>query len=218
MAVAKNKITTFGVTGSTNTWPMSIAHGAITGSYADSLHVGHGFVRAADGTITTFDPSDSVGTEATSINDHGATAGFYVGSIANKGANINPGDAVVVHHRKIYVESHGFVREADGTIVTFDPSGSVSTTAWAINDMGAVTGDYLDSSDVRHGYVRAADGIFTSFDPSGSTSTSAQAINGSGAITGWYVDNKGIQHGYARTADGAITILDPSGSTSTTPY
>jgi hypothetical protein len=36
--------------------------GAITGWYSDTSGVFHGFLRALDGTITTFDPSGSIGT------------------------------------------------------------------------------------------------------------------------------------------------------------
>src|ERR1035438_5836508 len=51
--------------------------GAITGYYGDAIGY-HGFVRAADSTITTFDgPSDINGTYAYSINDGGVITGYY---------------------------------------------------------------------------------------------------------------------------------------------
>jgi hypothetical protein len=54
----------------------------------------HGFVRAADGTISDFDAPGSAGTSANSINGEGVIAGAYT-------------DANIVWH--------GFVRAADGT-------------------------------------------------------------------------------------------------------
>src|SRR6267378_910562 len=48
--------------GSTSTQPKSInAKGAITGSYNDANFVLHGFLRAPDGSFTTFDPPGSEG-------------------------------------------------------------------------------------------------------------------------------------------------------------
>ncbi|HEX4159302.1 MAG TPA: hypothetical protein VHY79_12585, partial [Rhizomicrobium sp.] len=59
------------------TWPASINHGAIAGSYQVSSGVYHGFVRAANGTVTSFDPTGSAGTHATGINKAGTIAGYY---------------------------------------------------------------------------------------------------------------------------------------------
>jgi hypothetical protein len=49
----------------------------VTGSYTDANQAQHGFVREADGVITSFDPPRSRQTTATSINDSGVIAGFY---------------------------------------------------------------------------------------------------------------------------------------------
>src|SRR5271157_3965709 len=84
------------------TAPFSInTAGDIAGTYKDSVagHVAHGFVRAADGTITPFDASGAgtgknQGTFPISINTAGVIAGYY-------------SDTSNVYH--------GFVRAADGT-------------------------------------------------------------------------------------------------------
>jgi hypothetical protein len=52
--------------------------GDVTGSYADAAGVQHGFVRNPYGTLTSFDPPEGKQTTATSINDGGAIAGFYL--------------------------------------------------------------------------------------------------------------------------------------------
>ena len=50
--------------------------------------------------------------------------------------------------------SHGFVRAADGTIVTFDAPGAISTGGTSISPSGQVMGGYTDSNFVSHGLVR----------------------------------------------------------------
>src|SRR5690242_18083295 len=53
--------TTFDPPGAVGTAPESINNGVITGNYYDGSEY-HGFMRAADGTITTFDPNGSIDT------------------------------------------------------------------------------------------------------------------------------------------------------------
>jgi len=82
--------------------------GVIAGEYADASFVFHGFVRAANGTITTFDaPGAGTGpgqsTEAFGINYAGTIEGVFADS-----SNV----------------FHGFVRAANGVITTFDPPGA----------------------------------------------------------------------------------------------
>jgi uncharacterized membrane protein len=48
---------------------------------------------------------------------------------------------------------HGFVRKSDGTIATFDPSGSMDTQALSINRAGLIAGYYTDVNGT-HGFVR----------------------------------------------------------------
>jgi hypothetical protein len=53
--------------------------GEVTGVYADTNYVYHGFLRSPRGKITTFDaPGASNGTFPVNINDRGAIAGFYL--------------------------------------------------------------------------------------------------------------------------------------------
>lgn len=51
--------------------------GVITGPYTDSSGVEHSYVRAANGTITDFDPTGSTQTEAWGINTPGDVVGYY---------------------------------------------------------------------------------------------------------------------------------------------
>src|SRR6202035_5215019 len=116
--------------------------GVIAGDYYDSNVVLHGFVRAADGTVTAFDPTGSVETEVWGINAAGTASGTYQDG--------NPGPF------------YGFTRAADGTITSFQVSAS-DTFASGMNDNGAVTGSWSNGAK-NTGFARAADGTTTSFD------------------------------------------------------
>jgi hypothetical protein len=54
--------------------------GSVAGNYFDAGGVSHGYVMAADGTITSFDPPGSTDTAGAGINDNGAITGGYTGS------------------------------------------------------------------------------------------------------------------------------------------
>jgi hypothetical protein len=72
---------------------------------------------------------------------------------------------------------HGFVRDPGGTITTFDVPGSSATTAYSINNEGAITGFYVAPSGDRAGYIRDPEGNFTTFHVPGSPGTFPQSIN-----------------------------------------
>jgi hypothetical protein len=105
----------------------------IAGSYIDSTGF-HGFLRTSDGTITSFDAPNSIGTSPTNINSAGVAAGTY-----SDPSGLN----------------HGFTRSADGTIVEFSVSGaSQGTFPYANNASGEISGTYIDSNGAYHGFLR----------------------------------------------------------------
>jgi hypothetical protein len=73
LSAQSQTLTPFDPTGSTFTNPVSInATETITGFYSDAAFLNHGFLRAADGTITTFDaPGAAQGTFPQQINPGG---------------------------------------------------------------------------------------------------------------------------------------------------
>ena len=112
------------------TLPKSInKSGAITGYYKDVNDILHGFLRATNGSMTSFNApvpstapfppaSTHLGRLSTTYDDH------FIG--------------------------HGFLRAPDGTITTFDVPGAISTTS--------ITGgndpkQYSDEHVVNHGFV-----------------------------------------------------------------
>jgi hypothetical protein len=145
-----------------------------------------GFVRAASGKFERFTVSGQA-TAGESIDDSESVTGSYIDS------------------EGVY---HGFLRQADGIITTFDPSGSIDTYAFGINNSQSIAGYYIDTSNVAHVFLRAADGTITSFDPTGSVYTFGCAINAGGLVAGFYQDGDATYHGFVRGTDGTITAFE----------
>lgn len=188
--------------------------GVITGVVSDSVNAQHGFVRAADGTITEFDvpaaPTNVThrGTSPISINASGVITGMY-----------ETADTV----------GHGFVRAADGTMTTFDVPGAGAgltqgTIPLRINAGGDVAGFYVDANHLSHAFIRiaATATIIAPIDAPGAGTvgvskgfkfggTIAVGIDTAGDIAGIYADANSLDHGYVRAANGTITEFDASG-------
>ena len=120
--------------------------GAITGNYTDGSNISHGFLRAPDGTFTTFDVLDANGapqeTVPFAINTPGAITGEYIDAGKTR---------------------HGFLRAPDGTITAFDAPGAGTgstqgTFPSSINLDGEITGGYIDANNVDHGFLWTPDG------------------------------------------------------------
>jgi uncharacterized membrane protein len=92
----------------------------------------HGFLRAADGTITRLDIAEDVSTEPNVINDEGVIAGGYMDS---KGIR------------------RGFVRRRNGTIKTFHVGDTSETQTYAINTHGEVAGLYFVGARTIHAFL-----------------------------------------------------------------
>jgi uncharacterized repeat protein (TIGR03803 family) len=181
--------------------------GVITGEYTDANYVYHGFVRAANGTITEFDASGAgtgvyQGTFPSSINTKGTIAGTYTDS------------------GKAY---HGFLRATGGAITEFNVSGAGTaghqgTFPIGINTGGVIAGGFKDSGNVYHGFTRTSKGTFTTFDAPGAGTaahegTIAIGINTAGTIIGTYIDANGLHNGFVRATSGTITTFDGPGAT-----
>ena len=109
---------------------------------------------------------------------------------------------------------NAFLRQPDGTVVTFDVPNSARTIPQGINLFGQIAGYYGDPNDssVFHGFLRQSDGTIITFDPPQSIATQAVAINLKGQITGFYATVDGINHGFLRRANGDIETFDAPGA------
>jgi hypothetical protein len=212
------------------------ASGTATGWYIDNDNVYHAFLRAPDGTFTTFDVK-RVSALADTVNDDGDVAGIYLdmktlswrgfirtsagrfrtfdGSEDNGGG---PADLAINRGGMIAgdymggsgARYHAFYRLKNGTLTEFGAPGGTETLAGGINNEGTISGSYIDPSYVYHGYVRAADGTFTEFEAPGANGagTFTTKINRQGWVEGDYSDFRGVFHAYLRDPTGNFTEFD----------
>ena len=189
--------------------------GAITGYFTDSANVAHGYVRSNQGVIAVFDaPGAGTGpgqgtfpfNSPQLINPNGASTGFYTDSVG---------------------ALHGFVRDDNGVITTFDAPGAGTaagqgTQSFAISPNGEITGFYFDGTDAVHGFLRDKKGVITTFDlPGGGTGPFEGTYGGgftpNGTILGVLIDADFVNHGFLLDKHGAVTIFDaPDAGTAST--
>jgi uncharacterized membrane protein len=202
--------------------------GAITGFYSDSKNVMHGFLRARDGRITTFE-APGAGSE-TVTGFQFTTIPWVYGGQGTYAIAINPAGAIAGFYYDSNNVAHGFLRSPDGKFTTINaPSPYVGTaegqgtSAANINPAGVIAGYTVDAGGVFHGFVRARDGKIRMFDAPHAGTGAGQAtvpewascINSAGAIVGEYFDASSVSHGFVRAPDGKITEFDVPGAGAT---
>jgi hypothetical protein len=200
LPAAASTYVNFQVPGALTTQPQGVNNsGAVTGYWSDAV-TSHGFLRQADGALTSFDVSGSIATYAFSINSAGMIVGYYLDS--SYGA-------------------HGFLRTLDNQVTTIDApnAGSVigtGTFANYLNDGGEVAGYYVDQNFVPHGFLRDATGNLTTIDVPGAVGTVVRGgLNRRGELTGWYQVADHSFHSFLRDAFGNIANIDVPGSVQT---
>jgi hypothetical protein len=164
--------------GLSGTIPISIdAVGDVAGSYTDSSFVRHGFIRAASGTIATFD--------APGANTTGAS-GMIGGTFPT---HIDPTGSAIVG---VYADStglgHAFIYylplSGKGSFTSFTPPNMTTSTTlpiqgtvFSVNASGTVAGFYLDNNEVAHGFEYKSTPTPTpAFNPPQGTYNSAQSV------------------------------------------
>jgi hypothetical protein len=117
----------------------------------------------------------------------------------------------------------GFLRNTNGTFVTFNPPGSAYTVVNGIGSRGEIIGWYEANliTGPPYSFLRTPKGALINIDfPGSSLGTFPYAINPAGTITGNYFNTtppaQGQYSGFIRTAKGIYTSFDPPGSTNTT--
>ncbi len=210
--------TTFNVTGAgtsatQGTIPMSInTAGDITGFYVDANQTFHGFVRAANGTISA--PIDAPGAGTGTSN-----SGFsFMGTLPVGFDSAGDIAGIFTDASSVF---HGFVYTAASNtpaFTTFEVTGAGTaglfpgTLSASINSTGDITGFYEDANGVNHGFFRGVTGTITApLDaPGASTSgmisgTVGFSVNTAGDITGTYADTNGTFHGFVTAPPTAAT-------------
>src|SRR5262249_30093047 len=164
--------------------------GVAVGVWTDTSGVSHGFIRNRQG-IQTFDFSGSSSTSFLDINDVGTAVGWfndangaqhgfklatdmtstaidfpgasntYVGGINNRGD-------MVGGYGPTIDEGIGFLlRDGRFTTLVDPPNAAPNTTSpLGINDVGAISGSFMDAAGAQHGFVLLR-GTYTILDPLG---------------------------------------------------
>ena len=148
--------------------------------------VWYGFFEDQYGNKTQFLPPGSTTTFPMAINKSGQVAGYYLDGTSGI--------------------DYGFLRNPDGTILTFAAPGSGTGTfdgtyAWAMNDRGQIAGYIILNSGSRRAFVRDEFGNFSVFSAPNAikspyAGTQAYSINASGMTAGFYTDTNGVIHGF----------------------
>jgi hypothetical protein len=181
--------------------------GVTAGYYTDHTNIYHGFVRAANGIITSFDSPDAGhssgnGTIPAAISD---SCGIVTGYSNNNSSSFGS----------------SFVRYPDNTIGTFGAVSGQVTIAYSITSPACgtiIAGSIRVQSSADHGFVRAADGTITNFDAPGAGTqpnqgTVPRSLNSAGVIAGYYIDLSGVDHGFVRAGGtNIITSFDAPGA------
>ena len=223
----------------------------VCGDYLGSDGNSHGFFLSG-GTFTDYDVPGAVFTDVLGINNAGDFTGTFSNDNVTQQAFVNIGGTLTsftvpaaistlayeINDSKrlvvgYYIDGsgilHGYYRDANGALhFPIDPSGSVATVLFGLNDRNWVVGRYADSSGVTHGLFFVPPNQFSTFDYPGSTFTSLNGISDQGFICGRYVDASGIAHGIiarvrgtpptnpagpetkAQTSPSLVTPLNPS--------
>jgi hypothetical protein len=171
--------------------------GTAAGDFADDLFIYHGFLYAADGTITYLpDPVPGPSNLLGGINNQGAVTGYYT--------------------EDGFATAHGYIYEKD-SFTFFDFPGSSYTVPNRITDSGTVCGYFIDGQGNAHGFVRDKKGTFTQIDVPGALGTVVYGMNDHGDIVGLFGDQTTLTlHGFL-LRKGAYLTLDYPGATDTEP-
>jgi hypothetical protein len=146
---AKNII--FSVTNSVSTFCYGINDfNVAAGTYQDSAGVSQGFVRTAEGAITTIDAPGAAttpGSEPCPVQAGGTPiAGTTVEGINNLGD-------VSGHFFDTSYNEHGFMLSHTGKFTQIDVPGAFQTAGGGVNDLGKIVGHYTDKSCNPFGYT-----------------------------------------------------------------
>ena len=119
--------------------------GEIAGYTLDNNNVSHGFLRFTSGTFTSFDAPN-------------AGTGPFQGTVTTLESGLNPVGVLIGWYYDANNAAHGYVREPNGIIFSFDPPGAANTYPGSINPEGVIVGGALDTNGIFHGFIRSAKG------------------------------------------------------------
>jgi Bacterial Ig-like domain (group 3) len=174
------------------------AAGDLAGVYLDAEDVAYGFVRSANGTITTFAAPDAAPTPTVLKRAiRRLTGRIKVGSKfggLTQGRMSAQGDlSSVLSKRNDFFAAASLEENV--------PTEIEGTAGLAMNPSGEISGIYTDGEAGLHSFVRAPSGAITEFSVPDAgdgvyQGTVAFAINCSGTVAGTYLDANSELHGF----------------------
>lgn len=181
--------------------------GVIVG-YFGSGQAGHPNIGyQIDPPYTSYVPNmqpGSVQTQATGINNLGATTGFW--SDTNTGT-----DANFAFLRLRNVQNYSYI----SAINPLTASAPRVSQALGINNNLTVVGFYNDAANASHGYAyNVITAAYTPFNISGASSSAVTGINDDNTICGFFTDAKtNVTVGYVMNALGLTRVAQPQVTT-----
>lgn len=188
----------------------------VVGEFVGSDQLTHGYLLTPPGKFTQYDVAVGSSTYIYGINNAGNFVGFtsfqgqtvmgfvniggtvtkftfqgdYTFAFAINGKNDTVGDFITPPPTSI---THGFHRDAAGTMTQIDYPGALETVCLGINDLGEITGYYLDTNNVAHGFITKSGRFRTTSLPD------LAGINNKESLVGSYIAKNGENYGYLAT-------------------
>ena len=203
------------------------------GSGLDPQHPNKGFTMTLPNHFTTQNYPNSAQTQVIGINDRGDTAGFFIdtannthgfyqvlgnfrpltfpGTTFNQSLSYNNNSQAASYWQDSAGNFHPYIYNRSTPLVSILIPGAVSAQSTCINNLGAVSGFYIDNQNVNHGFL-FENGLFIRLNYPKSTFTQALGVNDLGEVVGTYMDASANTHGFTWTATaGFNSIDDPKG-------
>ena len=206
------------------------------GSGLDAQHPNQGFTLTLPNTFTAENYPGSVQTQVLGINDTNGTAGFFVdskgvthgfyfisgayrpvdfpGTTFNQTLSLNNNAQGAGYWQDAAGNFHPYYWNKSTPIFSILIPGAVSAQATNINNVGSVSGFFIDSTGTNRGFL-FTNGQFVRLTYPGSTFTQALGVNDSNEVVGTYTDTSNLTHGFTWKAGVWQSIDDPNGIGST---
>ncbi len=150
--------------------------GEIAGIFFDSANQPHGFIRAANGTITSFEPGNG-------YQFYGAPAFNNLGQFVDNSSSDG--------------QSEDLLRQPNGQIVYWGAGSHSGFQPMRMNDLAAVVGYAYGEGGNNVPFLWDQTNNITYLNlPFTNTGATATAINNVGQIVGDYTDANGVSHGW----------------------
>lgn len=148
--------------------------------------------------FTNFNVPGAIETFAEGIGVNGTVFGFYLDG-----------------SRRL----HGFTRDPQGTITTYDAPGAgrgagQGTGINGVNEAGEIVGSYTDSGYHTHGFMYSHD-VYVPINVPDAPETFPNSINAAGTIAGDFTDAAGKLHGFEWNRQGFKAFFNAPGATNT---